>query len=187
MSHVKWNISKVMDKNIDNLLYSRSNSDSVDPKDKFIDHYLEQYRIYLHIFNSTNDRLSKSNDFFLGLNTAIIGVLGYLETKGTSNNNSVIYIFAPFVGIAICYCWHKIINSYRQLNRAKFKVIHQIETKLPISLFETEWEILGKGKDSSKYFPLSKTERKIPIIFIILYIVIFISGIPLDYISNLIK
>jgi len=173
-----------MDKNIDNLLYSRNKKED-DRENKYIDHYLEQYRIYLHIFNSTHDRNNKSNDFFLGLNTAIIGVLGYLETKGNANNESIIFIFAPFVGIAICYCWYQIISSYRQLNRTKFKVIHEVESKLPISLFETEWELLGKGKNRKKYYPISLIERKIPIIFIILYIVIFITGIPLDFITNL--
>lgn len=175
-----------MDKNIDNLLYSRSPK-SEDADSKFIDHYLEQYRIYLHIMNNTHDRNNKSNDFFLGLNTAIIGVLGYLETKGNANNESIIFIFAPFVGIAICYCWYQIIDSYRKLNRTKFKIIHEVESKLPISLFENEWELLGKGKDRSKYYPLSLIERKIPIIFIVLYIVIFFTGLPLSIISNLIN
>lgn len=173
-----------MDKNIDSLLYSRV-SKSEDADSKYIDHYLEQYRIYLHIFNSTNDRLSKSNDFFLGLNTAIIAALGYLESRGATHN-STIFLFAPFVGIAICYCWYKIIASYRQLNRIKFKIIHEIEQKLPISLFETEWKLMGKGKDKTKYYAKSKIERKIPIIFIILYIVIFLTGIPLSYIVSLI-
>ncbi|HAE36913.1 TPA: hypothetical protein DCX66_02690 [Candidatus Nomurabacteria bacterium] len=174
-----------MDKNIDNLLYSRAPK-SEESDSKYIDHYLEQYRIYLHVMNSTHDRNSKSNDFFLGLNTAIIGALGYLEAKGATQD-SIIFLFAPFVGIAICYCWYQIISAYRQLNRAKFKVIHQVEEKLPISLFETEWEFLGKGKDKTKYLVLSKIERKIPIIFIILYIVIFLTGIHLDFISNLFK
>jgi hypothetical protein len=174
-----------MDKNIDNLLYSRNTTHKEEHADKYIDHYLEQYRIYLHIFNSTTDRRNKSNEFFLGLNTAIIGVLGYLETKGNANNDSVIFLFAPFVGIAICYCWFQIINSYRQLNRSKFKVIHEVEKGLPIALFETEWELLGKCKNRNKYYPLSLIERKIPIIFIILYIVIFTTSLPLNFISNL--
>lgn len=185
MSIISKRLKNIMDKNIDSLLYSRV-SKSEDADNKYIDHYLEQYRIYLHIFNSTNDRLSKANDFFLGLNTAIIGVLGYLETKGATSNGSIIFSFAPFVGIAICYCWYKIISSYRQLNRIKFKVIHEIEKKLPISLFEKEWELMGKGKDKNKYNAKSKIERKIPIIFIVLYIVIFITGIPLNYLVSLI-
>lgn len=175
-----------MDKNIDNLLYSRSKSDSNDREDKYLDHYLEQYRIYLHIFNSTHDRLGKSNDFFLGLNTAIIAALGYLESRGGSHN-STIFLFSPFVGIAICYCWYQIINAYRKLNKTKFSIIHEVEKKLPISLFEKEWELLGKGKDRKKYYPLSLIERKIPIIFIVLYIVIFLTGLPLNFISSLIK
>ncbi len=173
-----------MDKNIDSLLYKRVSKEE-DADTKYIDHYLEQYRIYLHIFNSTHDRLGKSNDFFLGLNTAIIAALGYLESKGGAHNSTV-FLFAPFVGIAICYCWYQIINQYRKLNRTKFKVIHEVEKKLPLSLFETEWELLGKGKDKKKYYPLSLIERKIPIIFIILYIVIFLTGIPLNYILSLI-
>jgi hypothetical protein len=174
-----------MDKNIDNLLYSRVPK-SEDADTKYIDHYLEQYRIYLHIMNNTHDRSGKSNDFFLGLNTAIIAALGYLEAKGGAHN-STIFLFAPFVGIAICYCWYQIISQYRKLNRAKFKIIHEVEKKLPVSLFENEWELLGKGKDRSKYYPLSLIERKIPIIFIVLYIVIFLTGMPLNLITSLIK
>jgi hypothetical protein len=64
-----------------------------DGKDEnnYENHYLEQYRMYLHILNSAGDRRNRSNEFFLGLNTAIIGVLGYLETKELTGDNSVIF------------------------------------------------------------------------------------------------
>lgn len=168
-----------MDKDkIDSLLYSRAHHYNDEKSDNFIDHYLEQYRIYIHIFNSTSERRSRANEFFLGLNTAIIGVLGYLETKSSEVNTSVIFMFAPLVGIAICYCWYQIIVSYKQLHKAKFNVIHNIEDKLPISLFKTEWELLGKGKDFTKYRKISSIEKNIPIIFILLYAVIFSVSIP---------
>ena len=160
---------------IDNLLYKRYTDHQENHADKYIDHYLEQYRIYLHVFNTTSDRRIRFNEFFLGINTAIMGILGYLEAKGTVEK-PLIFIMAPFVGMAICYCRYKIIYSYRQLNRAKFNVIHSAEKKLPLSLFETEWEILGKGKDTKKYRPLSSIEKYIPIIFIVLYIIIFLSN-----------
>ena len=175
-----------MEKDIDNLLYSRIKNEGGNSDTKYIDHYLEQYRMYLFIFNSTHDRLSKSNDFFLGLNTAIIAALGYLESKGSADN-STIFLFAPFVGIAICYCWYEIIEAYKKINRTKFKVIHEVERKLPLSLYEMEWELFGKGKDRSKYHSLSKIERKIPIIFIVLYIVIFLTGMPLNLLTSLVK
>lgn len=171
---------------IDNLLFTRNNDKIKESKDPYVDYCLEQYRIYLHVFNSTNERRQKSNEFFLGLNTAIIGILGYVETKSLPNSN-IIFLLVPFVGISIGYCWYKIIKSYRQLNKAKFKVIHSVEQKLPITLFETEWHILGKGKDKKKYYPLSETEILIPITFILLYIVILAVSLPWNSILEFFK
>ncbi len=161
---------------IDNLLFTRNNDKIKETKDPYVDYCLEQYRIYLHVFNSTNERRQKSNEFFLGLNAAIIGILGYVETKSIPNAN-IIFLLVPFVGISIGYCWYKIIKSYSQLNKAKFQVIHTVEQKLPIALFQTEWHVLGKGKDHKKYRPLSDTERFIPITFIALYIVILLVSL----------
>lgn len=174
-----------MDNNkIDSLLLKNS-SFKADHTESDIDHYMEQYRIYLHVFNSFGERRQKSNEFFLGLNTAIIGMLGYLETKTVSHNESVIFLAAPFVGMGICFCWYRLILSYKQLNKAKFKVIHRLETKLPVALFETEWELLGRGKDMGKYRPISSIERNIPAIFIVLYILIFIANFVFDFSSIL--
>jgi hypothetical protein len=162
---------------IDNLLYERYTEHKENHPDRYADHYLEQYRIYLHVFNTTSDRRSKSNEFFLAINTAIMGILGYLEAKG-SLEKPLIFMLVPFVGISICYCWYRIILSFRQLNRAKFKVIHSIEKKLPLSLWATEWELLGRAKDPEKYRPLSSIEKYIPIIFIVLYVLIFLANVP---------
>lgn len=172
---------------LDSLLYSRVSHYKDGEDTNYEDHYLEQYRMYLHIFNSTTDRRNKSNEFFLGLNTAIIGVLGYLETKDFLPNSSVIFMFAPLVGIAICYCWYEIIMSYKMLSRAKFRVIHEIEEKLPLSLFKTEWELLGRGVDYTKYRKISSIEKNIPIVFIILYAVILGVSLPWDIVSLFIR
>ncbi|MFA5931930.1 MAG: hypothetical protein WC793_00935 [Candidatus Paceibacterota bacterium] len=158
---------------IDNTFFKKIDTNIVDPKDPYLNHLLEQYRIYLHIFNSTNDRSQKSNEFFLGLNAAIIGILGYVETKALPHGN-IIFMLIPFIGISISYSWYKIINSYSILNRAKFKVIHKMEEKLPVALFETEWNSLTDSKNEKKYVSFSRIERNIPITFIVLYIVILI-------------
>ena len=163
---------------IESLLFSDSLLDHNEiHADIRTDQFLEQYRIYLYILNNTSDRRQKASEFFLGLNTAIIGVLGYFETRDVPHQ-SAIFILVPLVGIGICYCWGQIINSYKQLNSAKFKVIHKLERRLPIALFETEWELLGRMKDKKKYYPLSHIEKKIPVIFICMYIVFSIINLP---------
>ena len=166
------------DDKIDTLLRETHTDHREKYPDLYIEHYLEQYRIYIHVFNSTAERRQKSNEFFLGINTAIMAVLGYIETKGLAES-SVIFTVVPFIGIIICNSWRQMILSYRQLARAKFKVIHRLETKLPIALFETEWDLLGRGKDSKKYYPVSRVEKNVPLIFILLYLVIFFAYSPI--------
>jgi hypothetical protein len=168
---------------VDNLLYKRYTDHKENHADRYIDHYLEQYRIYIHVFNTTSERRLKSNEFFLAINTAIMGILGYLEAKGPIEK-PLIFTLVPFVGIAICYCWYQIIRSYKQLNSAKFKVIHSAEKKLPLALWETEWELLGQMKDPKKYRPLSSLEKYIPVIFTVLYILIFFANVPWSEILN---
>jgi hypothetical protein len=112
------------------------------------------------------ERRQKSNEFFLSINTAIIAVLGYIETKGAEHSALIFSL------------WWQAVRSYRQLAQAKFKVIHRLERRLPVALFETEWEILGHGKNSKVYLPLSRVERNVPLIFILLYLVIFLANSP---------
>ncbi len=179
-------MSEIEREDIDNLLYERYHDHKENHPDRYIDHYLEQYRIYIHVSNSGNERRAKSNEFFLAINTAIMGILGYFEIKGPIET-PIVFMMVPFVGIAICYCWYRIIKSYSELNRAKFAVLHSAEKKLPLSLFKTEWELLGKGKDRKKYLPLSSTEKLIPLIFSILYVLIFLSNLPWGYIVNFVR
>lgn len=160
---------------IDNMLIATSTEHKEKYPDQYIGHFLEQYRIYLHIFNNTSDRRQKTNEFFLGINTAIMGIMGYLEAKDLPHA-PVIFILVPLVGVAICLCWYQLISSFSQLNRAKFRIINALERKLPANIFEIEWKLLGKGKDKSKYYPISHAERYIPIIFTVLYLIIFMAN-----------
>lgn len=63
------------------------------------------------------------------------------------------------------------IKTHKQLNQGRFKVINEIEKRLPLNLFNYEWHCLGKGIDSKKYIQLSRVERAVPSLFILMYIV----------------
>jgi len=69
------------------------------------------------------------------------------------------------IGILISVVWAKNIFAYKELNRAKFKVIHELETYLPACLFKCEEEHYLK-----RYHGLTSTEKFYPIIFIALYV-----------------
>jgi hypothetical protein len=63
-----------------------------------------------------------------------------------------------------------LVKSYKALNTAKFKVIHEIEEQLPVALFDYEWHVCGKGKDREKYVPLTHLERLVPWMFGVLFL-----------------
>ena len=146
--------------------------------DKYIEHLLDQYKIYINATEKISDRRQRTNEFFLGLNTALVALLGFIATKTSQSEISLMVGVSAVAGITICYLWYRIIASYKGLNSAKFKVIHAIELRLPLALYDTEWEMLGRGEDKKVYWPFSHIELHVPKIFIGIFIVMLISVIP---------
>jgi len=142
--------------------------------DVYTQHLLEQYKLYVESHEKVSDRRQRTNEFFLGLNTALLATLGFIVGK-FGDSSTVLVSFALIAGIVICYFWYRIIFSYKGLNTGKFEVIHAIESKLPLSLYDSEWEVLGRGKEKNKYWPFSHIEIKIPWVFIFLYGLILIA------------
>ena len=77
-----------------------------------------------------------------------------------------------------CIIWLMQLNSIKQLNEAKFRVIHLLEESLPASVFKAEWLVLGEGKDSKRYYVFTRLVQYVPLAFILLYIVLLIILIP---------
>jgi hypothetical protein len=142
--------------------------------DKYIEHLLDQYKMYVGGSEKISDRRQKTNEFFLGLNTALVALLGFIATKDLGININLMFPLSSVAGIVICYLWYRIVCSYKGLNDAKFKVIHKIEERLPLSLYDTEWDMLGRGEDNKLYWPFSHIELHVPKIFIIIYSILII-------------
>lgn len=144
--------------------------------DKYIEHLLEQYKVYINATEKISDRRQKTNEFFLGLNTALVALLGFVASR--SEQITTLLVLAAIAGITMCYLWYRIIVSYKGLNGGKFKVIHAIEARLPLALYDTEWEMLGRGKNRKIYWPFTHIELWVPWIFIIIYGALFVWAAP---------
>jgi hypothetical protein len=143
--------------------------------DKYIEHLLEQYKIYIGGIEKISDRRQKANEFFLALNAALVTVLGFVIEKQNQGDHIPIVTLASVAGLLICYLWYRMVRSYKGLNEGKFKIIHMIEARLPLALYDTEWEILGRGKDRRIYWPFTHIELLIPWIFIVIYLVLIVA------------
>src|SRR5882762_10031954 len=121
--------------------------DAYSDKDNYRSHLLEQYKVYLEMVDRISGRRQAANSYFLSVNTALLGFVGYLTTK-----EPVEYLWLlGIAGVALSFAWQRLILSYQGLNTAKFAVVHAIEKSLPVSLYDAEWEALGRGRNKKLY------------------------------------
>jgi hypothetical protein len=103
---------------------------------------------------------------FLGL--VVTPVVG--GDQGADSSVSLPWVLVvSAAGVVLCYTWHRLVLSYDGLNRGKFKVVHAIESKLPASPYDAEWEVVGEGEDPRLYRPFTHVEIRIPWVFAVLY------------------
>ncbi len=158
-----------IDDELADRLWNKDVFDKYDDKGKYKEHVLEQYKLYAEMADRISARRSTANTFFLTLNTLVIGALSACADKLSRLSVIVLCIAA----IVLCYVWKRLINSYRQLNTAKYAVIGEFEKRLPSSPYwSAEWNALGEGKDPKKYKQLTAVEKWVPIVFMCLYLLL---------------
>jgi hypothetical protein len=140
--------------------------------------YMEQYKLYVEMLDRSSERRQQVNSFFLSINTGACAVIGYLFSEDASEQAKMFLWFTPLAGILISYFWSQLIKSYRDLSTAKFKVILQIEERLPLSLFKAEWLALREATDPKVYTPITQLEIWVPRSFVVMYLLIILLTIP---------
>lgn len=134
---------------------------------------MDQYKLYVEMADRISHRRTIANSYFLSLNSAILGFIGYLMTKEGTDYHSLLSV----AGVMLTALWHSIILSYRTLNSVKWRVVQQIEIQLPIQPYHTEWEIMQREKNL-KYQPISRVEAAVPWVFLFLYLIMFVKSFP---------
>jgi hypothetical protein len=135
---------------------------------------LELYKLAVEMADRVSARRTGANAFFLTLHgslAAAVGVLG--QATSPEGDVSAYLLLAPIAGLALSAAWFLLLRSYRDLNKAKFTVITDIEKELPIQIFAKEWEQLKKDTVKewrARYAEQGTVERVVPGIFAVLYI-----------------
>ncbi|MFQ5913000.1 MAG: hypothetical protein ACE5JS_07445, partial [Nitrospinota bacterium] len=117
-----------------------------------------------------------ANNYLLTVNGFLVTLYGLAGSIPDIVQLGAWLYVVPVAGIAICFSWSAVIRSYRDINTAKFKVIHEIENYLPGMPYAYEWKLAEEGR-GKVYKPISQIERIIPFVFIALYVVL--AGLPL--------
>lgn len=133
---------------------------------------LELYKLAVEMADRISARRALANTFFLTVNTGLAALLGGQSLRW--------YVAAA--GIVFALAWWALLQSYRKLSWAKFKVINAIEPRLPVQVFSEEWRYLESTKSPRKLWPrrelwawlkgyheLGTFERVVPLAFVAIY------------------
>lgn len=142
----------------------------VDKIDKTI--LLEQYKVFLQTSEELIARRQNVNNFYITVNSALMAGIGLVWALDISVlYKSVVGILLFVVGIILSLSWIKLLESYGDLNGSKMKIISYIEKQLPASLFDAEWAVLSDKLNKRKYTSFTQSEKRIPMLFILVYII----------------
>ena len=144
----------------------------------FQEHLLEQYKLYVEMADRISARRSQSNRFYISLLSALLALLSILINRTLwSSIQNALFLAVAILGLALCFLWYVNINSYRQLNSGKFKVIQELEQHLPFNCYDREWKILGAGEERKKYLQLTRVEQFVPFVLAVPYLLLFLYSL----------
>jgi len=139
---------------------------------------LDQYKLYVEMADRISARRQNANTFALSVNTALIALVGYVQAQDSMILKEGFFWPVAVAGLILNFVWYRMVRSYRDLNTAKYLVIHEIEKRLVISPYDAEWEAVGRGEDRKLYLPFTHIEIWIPWIFFALHVLILARSIP---------
>ena len=136
---------------------------------------LDQYKMFQKSSEDLVARRQSVNSFYISVNSALVALVGVV--MGVVEMPAKLYViaFMCITGIILDISWVNILDSYGTLNAAKMKVIRLLEEQLPIELYDAEWRIMSDKLNNKKYVSFTNSEKRIPRIFSIVYIVIIIA------------
>lgn len=134
-------------------------------------HLFEQYKICVEMADRVSARRMLANSFFAGVHTTLAVAFTVLLKEKVLQSS--LLIFVPLIALLLlCYLWWSVVNSYRQLNSGKYKVVLALEQMLPVAPYHAEWIALGEGRDRKLYRPLTYEEKWVPVCFGVLYLLL---------------
>lgn len=150
--------------------------------DKFPDHLLEQYKLYVEMMDRTTARRNQMNSFYISILSGLLAIIAIATNKDIAQFQDTKFQIAAFLAVAIlgvllCAVWYKNIQSYKQLNSSKFKVISELEKQLPFACYDREWEFLKKDKRYQGYLTQTNVEKILPFILAIPYLGLLIFSV----------
>lgn len=135
---------------------------------------LELYKITVEMADRLSARRGAANTFFITLESALLAALGvWVGEDETISIRTAMALLA--VSVMISALWWVQVTSYRNINTAKFDVIHQMEREFSFQPYTREWELIKAER--KRHIDLTKSERFVPFIFFTIDLILIVTAL----------
>ncbi len=142
------------------------------------DRILEIYKLHAELADRVSQRRESANRLYVSLHVGLMIFIAALLRFGFGDAPERLVLAAiGGVGALLSVSWFVVIRSHRQLNTEKFRVLQDLEQKLPYKFFTLEWDPRSKGRKSNRYWKLTHAEVTLPVIFFTLFVALIAYSI----------
>lgn len=129
----------------------------------------EQYKLVVESLNKLNDIRETSNNFWTGLNGALIAGIAYLrDAEGIGGTQKLYFIWTALtLGIILSLSWLSYLSSIKRSVDIRNDMILQLEEYFPAKIFTVPISKVGRKEGGGS---LSIKEMFVPGMFLIGYI-----------------
>ena len=139
---------------------------------------LEIYKLHSILADQVSNRREGANRLYVSLLVGLLSVLAIIIKFGPAVvADWEIFIIVGLFGTLLSFSWWSVIQSYQRLNREKFRVLHDLEKKLPFRFFKQEWDPGNVGGRSNDYIQLTRVESLLPMLFGLFFLGVFAYGL----------
>lgn len=151
-----------------------------------------QYSLLVKDTARISDRRQTVNTLYLSANSIILGGVVLLVQQADLRTAFLLFpvVVVAVAGFVLCLDWRRLIINYRKLLELRFSILEKLEEQLGVSdpgmikMFQIEQRELysnpKKGRGIS-VFGFSDIERNIPYVFQVLYVVLVVGAVILNY------
>ena len=138
---------------------------------------LEQYKVYSNTLDDSSTARRTFHTLFISINSLLFfGISLAIGNKGTLVSiDTHMLLFMNAVGVLISFAWYLIIYRYRARSGEILCILCEIEEKMPLRLFQTEYDRM-RERFSPFTRDLLSVEIWIPWLFVVIH-VSFVLGI----------
>lgn len=147
-------------------------------------HLLDIYKLHAELADRVSQRRQAANRQYVSLHVGLLLLVAAILRFGFGEIPAAVVIgVLGLFGVALSLAWIVEIRSYRQLNREKFRVLHQLESHLPFQFFRMEWDSSlrhevgsnpsyadGQVEKNNSYWRLTHVENGLPVVFTALHL-----------------